>query len=140
MKKNTITRIFAIFFFTIGMLALLFYIFEKYISTSSSILKSEKAGIEQAHDTNKIQYRFSYKGNGNLKQIIHLNKGEAFFTSTHKGENNYSVALKTANDSLIKIIFNTKGNFKGYDIVNVPENNAYILDIRTDGEWEIDFK
>ncbi len=139
MRKNLLTRIFAYIFFAVGMLALIYYIYEKYISTNI-YTKSSNNEITQIADSNKIQYRFTYKGSGNLKQIIHLNKGEAIFTSTHKGDGDYVVALKNSNDSLIKIIFNTKGDFKGYELINVSENDAYILDIKTDGEWEITYK
>ncbi|MCX7833369.1 MAG: hypothetical protein N2490_04085 [Ignavibacteria bacterium] len=140
MKRNLISRIFATLFFAIGMLALIYYIYEKFISTSIYSKNLGKDDIEQKYDTNTVQYKFSYNGKGNLKQIIHLNKGEALFTTNHKGDNNYTVELKTANDSLIKVIFNVNGDFKGKQVINVPENDAYILDIKTEGEWEIAFK
>lgn len=140
MKKNLITRIFATIFFAVGMLALIYYIYEKFISTTVHSSNTGKTSIEQIYDSSRTQYRFSYKGNGNLKQIIHLNKGEALFSTTHLGNDNYYVTLKSANDSLIAVLFNVKGNFKGNQLINVPENDAYILDIKTEGEWEISFK
>ncbi len=121
MKKHIFSRIFATIFFAVGMLALVYYIYEKYISTSAYSISSGKNQMEQSFDTNKVQYRFSYKGVGNLKQIIHLNKGDAVFLSSYKGDNNYYVELKNANDSLIKVIFNTKGDYKGTEIIEVPK-------------------
>jgi len=141
MKKSLLTRILVSIFFFIGIAAIIYYLYDRFIYSGLSLSPgSHRIKTEEIADEKQIQYRFKHTGIGNKKQIISLNKGEAFFAFSHKGESNFIVELRNNNDSLIALLVSERGDYNGYKTLNVSENEAFILNVITHGEWEISYK
>lgn len=142
MRHNTKFRLIVSFLFVVGMIILGYYlIFEKWLFVRSIIdPNSDEYKIEEIADNNKIQYRLSYSGTGDLKQTIALNTGIAFFKMNHFGAANFRVELKTNRDSLISVLVDQPGDYSGIVEVNIPTNDAYLLNIITRDHWAVAYK
>ena len=68
MRQNTKFRLVISFLFVVGMVILAYYlIFDKWLLLKTFIdPNSEEYKIEEIADNNKVQYRFSYTGVGDL--------------------------------------------------------------------------
>lgn len=142
MRQNTKFRLVISFLFVIAMGVLAYYlIFEKWILLKSIIDPgSEEYKIEEIADNNKVQYRLSYTGAGDLKQTIALNAGIAFFKMNHLGPSNFRVELRTNTDSLFTVLVDQPGEYSGIVEVNIPTNDAYLLYIKTKDRWAVAYK
>lgn len=79
------------------------------------------------------QYPQVLPGEGNKTQIIHLNKGIATF----KIENDANSFKAYINDVHGNFKVNLKGNIATFQ---VPKTDAYILNVKSDGIWEISYR
>lgn len=142
MRQNTKFRLIISFLFVVGMVVLGYYfIFQKWILIKSYLDPgSDEYKIEEIADNNKIQYRLSYQGTGDLKQTIALNTGIAFFKLNHLGEANFRVELRTNRDSLMTVLVDQPGEYSGIVQVNIPTNDAYLLNVKTVDRWAIAYK
>ena len=142
MRHNTKFRLVISFLFVVGMIVLGYYlIFEKWILLKTLLdPSSEEYKIEEIADNNKVQYRLSYTGAGDLKQTIALNAGIAFFKMNHFGPSNFRVELRTNTDSLFTVLVDQQGEYSGIVEVNVPTNDAYLLHIKTKDKWALAYK
>ena len=142
MRQNTKFRLVISFLFVVGMVILAYYlIFDKWLLLKTILdPNSEEFKIEEIADNNKVQYRLSYTGNGDLKQAIALNTGIAFFKMNHFGPSNFRVELRTNTDSLITVLADQNGEYSGIVEVNVPTNDAYLLYVKTKDHWAIAYK
>jgi hypothetical protein len=142
MRHNTKFRLVISFLFVVGMIILGYYlIFEKWIFLKTILdPNSEEYKIEEIADNNKVQYRLSYTGMGDLKQTIALNAGIAFFKMNHFGLSNFRVELRTNTDSLFSVLADKSGEYSGIVEVNIPTNDAYLLYVKTADRWAIAYK
>ena len=142
MRQNTKFRLIISFLFVIGMVVLGYnLIFNKWLLLKSYLdPTSDEYKIEEIADNNKIQYRLSYSGTGDLKQTIALNTGVAYFKLNHIGDANFRVELRTNRDSLITVFVDQPGEYSGIVEVNIPTNDAYLLNVKTKDQWAIAYK
>ena len=103
--------------------------------------KNKQTTQTQQKDTTKInkdQYRVAEIFTGGKNQIIDLMQGPATFEVVHKGSGKFYAALKYPDGTLLKLLADVTGDYKGKVRVDVPETRAYIFDVETDdGDWSI---
>jgi hypothetical protein len=129
-----------LFVIALGFLAY-YLLFDRFLLLTGSLdPRSDRYKIEELAEKRKIQYRLAYKGTGNLKQTIHLNTGPAVFVIYHEGESSYLVELRSTTDSLISVLAQGTGDYDGVSQVNVPVEDAYLLNVITAGNWGIAYK
>lgn len=128
--------------FVIGLGFLAYYLlFDRFLLLTGSLdPQTDRYKIEELAEKRKIQYRLAYRGTGNLKQTIHLNTGPAVFVIFHEGSDNFLVELRTTKDSLITVLAKEVGDYEGVSQVNIPEQDAYILNVITTGNWGVAYK
>lgn len=103
--------------------------------------KSEKdkqqTSSKDTMQINKDQYRVAEIFTGSKNQIIDLIQGPATFDIFHEGEGTFKAILKLADGTIIDVLADVKGNYKGKKKINVPETRAYILQVETEGKWSV---
>jgi hypothetical protein len=142
MGTSTKPKIIISLIFVIGLGILAYYLlFDRFLLLTESLdPRTNRYKIEELAEKRKIQYRLAYKGNGNLKQTIHLNTGPAVFVIYHEGPSDFLVELRTNTDSLVSVLVKETGDYEGISQVEIPEQDAYLLNIITKGEWGIAYK
>lgn len=142
MPSSTKPKIFISLIFVIGLGILAYYLlFDRFLLLTGSLdPRTSRYKIEELAEKRKIQYRLAYKGTGNLKQTIHLNTGTAVFVMFHEGSSDFLVELRTNRDSLVTVLAKEKGDFEGVSQVEIPEQDAYLLNVITTGSWGIAYK
>lgn len=129
-----------IFIIALGVLAY-YLLFDRFLLLTRSLdPRTSRYKIEELAEKRKIQYRLAYKGNGNLKQTIHLNTGPAVFVIFHEGPSDFLVELRSTTDSLISVLVKETGEYEGVSQVDIPEQDAYLLNVITSGNWGIAYK
>jgi uncharacterized protein with ATP-grasp and redox domains len=58
----------------------------------------------------------------------------------HEGVSDYTVELRSTTDSLISVLAKGTGDYEGVSQVNIPEQDAYLLNVITTGKWGIAYK
>lgn len=83
----------------------------------------------------------SMSGSGNqASQIFHLNRGLAVFSAQNsncKYGLNFIIYLLDNNGNKIDLIANAIGNGQSSAAINVKEPGDYLLDITSDGDWNV---
>lgn len=140
--QNSKPKIFFSLLFIIAAGILAYYLlFDRFLLLTGSLdPRTDRYKIEELAEKRKIQYRLAYKGTGDLKQTIHLNTGPAVFVIYHEGPSDFMVELRTTRDSLITVLVKDKGDYEGVSQVNIPEQDAYLLNVITTGSWGIAYK
>ena len=140
--QNSKPKIFFSLLFIIAAGVLAYYLlFDRFLLLTNSLdPRTDRYKIEELAEKRKIQYRLAYKGTGDLKQTIHLNTGPAVFVIYHEGPSDFMVELRTTRDSLITVLVKDKGDYEGVSQVNIPEQDAYLLNVITTGSWGIAYK
>jgi hypothetical protein len=142
MASSSKPKIFISLLFVVGLGLLAYYLlFDRFLLLTGSLdPRTDRYKIEELAEKRKIQYRLAYKGTGNLKQTIHLNTGPAVFVIYHEGSSDFLVELRSNRDSLISVLAKEVGDFEGVSQVNIPEQDAYLLNVVTSGSWGIAYK
>ena len=104
----------------------------------------QKTPEEIADSIHKQQYRLEYTVDNTVDekmvQIIHLNKGEVYFSMEHLGDSEFIVVLKTPEEVLIDTLANIKGKNEIVKTIDIAETGPYLLEVKTDGKWRLSFK
>lgn len=85
----------------------------------------------------KDQYRIAENFSGNKLQIIDLIEGTATFEMEHKGDSTFIVKLLNSDGTLVAVLADVKGNYKGTKTITAPKTTAYIIDVKTTGTWSV---
>ena len=134
MSKNRKARLVISVIFVFGLFGLAYWLLNENIKM---IFEPE---AKKNDDGKGIQYRFAYTGKGDKINIISLNKGTSLFEYFHEGEGDFYADIKTSDGILLKILAQTKGNYEGKTEIEIPNTDAYIVTIKTAGNWGLDFK
>ena len=140
-------------FFVIVFILLFVYLGYYYLKKEFHIDASEtnvpppvyqKTPDEIADSIHKQQYRLEYTVDNTVDekmvQIIHLNKGEVYFSMEHLGDSEFIVVLKTPEEVLIDTLANIKGKNEIVKTIDIAETGPYLLEVKTDGKWRLSFK
>lgn len=134
MAKNSKTKLVISVIFVFGLLGLGYWLLNENIKM---IFEPDAKRNENGKG---IQYRFAYTGIGDKTNIISLNKGSSFFEFFHEGTGDFYADIKTSDGKMLKVLAQTKGNFEGKTELEIPNTDAYVVTIRTAGNWGLDFK
>ena len=83
------------------------------------------------------QYNISFSFNGDRSQIIDLIKGNAELKLVYSGTSEFTAKLLNVDGSLLVNLTDRYGPFSEKIIAVIPETGAYLLDVKTIGEWSL---
>ncbi len=92
---------------------------------------------QQPEPERKDQYRIAEMYSGSRQQIIDLIEGTATFDIEHQGDSTFTARLLNSDGTLVAVLADVKGNYKGTKTITAPKTSAYILDVRTTGTWSV---
>ncbi len=140
-------------FFSIVFILLFIYLGYYYLKKEFHLDASEtnapppvyqKTPDEIADSIHKQQYRMEYTLDNTVDemmlQIIHLNKGEVYFSMEHFGEKEFIVVLKTPEEVLVDTLANFIGKNKLTKTIDIAETGPYLLEVKTEGKWRLSFQ
>jgi hypothetical protein len=96
-----------------------------------------KVQTKDTADINKDQYRIAEIFEGDKNQMHDLIKGPATFYIMHQGTGPFKITLLKNDGTLLGILAEGTGDFKGKKEMDIPETTAYILDVKTTGKWSV---
>jgi hypothetical protein len=85
----------------------------------------------------KDQYRIAEMFTGNKAQIIDLIQGSATFDIEFEGDSTFTARLLNPDGTLIDVLADVKGNYRGKKTITAPKTGSYILDVKTTGRWSV---
>lgn len=135
MARKSNFRLFISLLFVLGLLALVYWLINSNIISMLSGDSGDEVELGKGY-----QYKFAYIGTGDMSNIISLNKGSSMFEFYHEGKGDFYADVKRSDGRLLKVLAQTKGNYQGKMEVEVPETDAYTINIKTTGKWGLDFK
>ena len=92
---------------------------------------------KQEEPESKDQYRIAEMFTGSKAQIIDLIQGTADFKIEFEGDSTCVMRLLNPDGSLVDVLADVRGNYKGKRTINVPRTGSYILDVKTAGRWSV---
>ncbi len=149
MKNYSKTTLFFVTVFILLFIYLGYYYLKKefHIDASETNIPPpvyQKTPDELADSIHKQQYRLEYTVDNTVDekmlQIIHLNKGEVYFSMEHFGDSEFIVTLKTPEEVLVATLADIKGKNKIAKTIVVPETGPYLLEVNTKGKWRLSFQ
>lgn len=135
MARKSNFRLFVSLIFVLGLLALVYWLINSNIIGMLSGESGDEAELGKGY-----QYKFAYTGTGDMSNIISLNRGSSMFEFFHEGNGDFYADVKRSDGRLLKVLAQTKGKYEGKMEVEVPETDAYTINIKTTGKWGLDFK
>ena len=108
--------------------------------------KSDKDKEKDNQKTNKTdpvkpepkdQYRMGETYEGNKDQMVDLIEGTATFDITYQGDSHFNATLKNGDGTVVAVLADVDGNYKGTKSINVPKTNAYVLAVTCKGSWSV---
>ena len=97
----------------------------------------ETTQTQKQEPERKDQYRIAEMFTGNKAQIIDLIEGPAMFDIEHEGNSTFTCRLLNADGSLVEVLADVSGNYRGSKTITVPKTSSYILDVKTTGRWSV---
>ena len=55
----------------------------------------------------------------------------------YEGDSTFTVRLLNPDGSLVDVLADVKGSYRGKKTINVPKTGSYILDVKTTGRWSV---
>lgn len=92
---------------------------------------------KQEEPESKDQYRIAEMFTGSKAQIIDLIQGTADFKIEFEGDSTCVMRLLNPDGSLVDVLADVKGSYRGKKTINVPRTGSYILDVKTAGRWSV---
>ncbi len=120
--------------------ALLIAIILVFACSSNKDKEKTQNQTKQYKDTveiNKDQYRVAEMFTGPKNQIIDLLQDTVTFDIVHEGTGPFKCTLSYADGTVIAVLADVNGNYKGKKELIVPETRAYVLDVETQGKWSV---
>ena len=109
-----------------------------FVGNSNLGVKNYKAvqNLNQQYETSE-QYRIYFAFDGDQSQIIDLIKGHAKFKMVYTGNSKFNAKLLRTDGTLLTLLANENGPYSRKQVIDVPETGAYLLDVKTSGEWSL---
>lgn len=112
------------------------------VSSCSTCKRTGNNAFENAENPQTdqiVQYRMTYTGTSNSDMIIDLLPGESTFVLEYTGNENFVVNLATYDGKFIETLASANGKWKGVKKYKVDTPSPYLLQIRTNGPWNIGY-
>jgi hypothetical protein len=85
----------------------------------------------------KDQYRIAENFKDNKSQIIDLIEGPATFDIKYEGNSNFNVRVLNSDGTVLDVLADVTGSYKGTKTITVPKTSSYILDVKCQGTWSV---
>ena len=109
-----------------------------FACSKKSVKDKEKPQTQQQQEPErKDQYRIAEMYSGNKSQIIDLIEGTATFDIEHDGDSTFTARLLDPDGTLVEVLAEVKGNYRGTKTITAPKTGSYILDVKTTGRWSV---
>ncbi len=99
--------------------------------------KEKQQTQQQQEPERKDQYRIAEMFSGNKAQIIDLIQGTATFDIEFEGDSTFTARLLNPDGSLVEVLADVKGNYRGTKTITAPKTGSFILDVKTTGRWSV---
>lgn len=106
-------------------------------SDKSEKEKQTTAPYKDTTKINKDQYRVAEIFTDSKNQIIDLIQGPANFEIQYLGQSHFKATLMYPDGKVVDVLAESDGPIKLKKKVDVPETRAYILDVKTKGDWSV---
>lgn len=109
-----------------------------FACSKKSVKDTQKQQTQQQQEPErKDQYRIAEMYTGNKAQIIDLIQGTATFDIEFEGDSTFTARLLNPDGTLIEVLADVKGNYRGTKTITAPKTGSYILDVKTTGRWSV---
>jgi PBP1b-binding outer membrane lipoprotein LpoB len=109
--------------------------------TACSKFRGEKDSDKNKQQTTqpeqKDQYRIAENFVDNKSQFIDLIEGPATFDIKYEGNGNFVCKILNSDGTVLDILADVNGNYKGTKSITVPKTTSYILDVKCRGVWSV---
>lgn len=86
------------------------------------------------------QYKIYFNFNGDESQIIDLMEGMAEINLVYEGTSKFTARILNTDGTLFAELVDMDGPVNEKQIIPVPKTGAYLLDVKTTGEWSMNRK
>lgn len=86
------------------------------------------------------QYKIYFNFNGDESQMIDLIKGTAELNLVYEDTSKFTARILNIDGTLLASLVDMNGPVHLKHILSVPETGAYLLDVKTTGEWSMNRK
>lgn len=111
------------------------------LAASCSKFRGEKDTNKTKQQTNepekKDQYRIAENFVDNKSQIIDLIEGPATFDIKFEGNGNFVAKILNDDGTVLDVLADVNGSYKGTKSITVPKTTSYILDVKCQGIWSV---
>lgn len=83
------------------------------------------------------QYKIYFNFTGDESQIIDLIKGTVELNLIYEGTSKFTAKLLNTDGTLLAELVDRNGPVNEKQIISVPKTGAYLLDVKTTGEWSM---
>lgn len=97
----------------------------------------DKTKTQTSAPETKNQYRIAENYQDDKSQIIDLIEGPATFDMKYDGSTNFTIHLLNPDGTLVEVLADVNGSYKGTKTINVPKTGSYILDVKCKGTWSV---
>jgi hypothetical protein len=109
--------------------------------TACSKFRGDKDKNKTEQQTTKLeekdQYRIAENFVDNKSQIIDLIEGPATFDIKFEGNGYFICKILNADGTVLDVLADVNGNYKGTKSITVPKTTSYILDVKCQGVWSV---
>ena len=83
------------------------------------------------------QYKIYFNFTGDESQIIDLIKGTVELNLIYEGTSKFTAKLLNTDGTLLAELVDRNGPVNEKQIISVPKTGAYLLDVKTTGDWSM---
>jgi hypothetical protein len=99
--------------------------------------KDTKTKQQTTEPEKKDQYRIAENFVDNKSQIIDLIEGPATFDIKFEGNGNFVAKILNDDGTVLDVLADVNGSYKGTKSITVPKTTSYILDVKCQGTWSV---
>jgi len=111
-----------------------------YSNDKSQTTEQKSANKTVQNESISEQYKIYFNFEGDESQIIDLIKGTAEINLVYKGTSKFTARLLNSDGTLFTELVDMNGPVNEKQIISVPKTGAYLLDVKTTGEWSMNRK
>lgn len=111
-----------------------------YSNDKTEATERQSANKTVQNETISEQYKIYFNFKGDESQIIDLIKGTAEINLVYEGTSKFTARLLNTDGTLFTELVDMNGPVNDKQIISVPKTGAYLLEVRTTGEWSMNRK
>jgi hypothetical protein len=123
--------------FLISLIVVLSIVFACSSNKSDKDKNNKTNQKQETSQAPKEQYRMAEMYDNDKTQMIDLIQGKAAFQIIYNGEGNFKANILKTDGTLLAVLADVNGSYKGKMTVDVPATTAYILDVHCKGQWSV---